>query len=53
MAAVVSGLFTVFLESEGGGLDFEMMSGMSYVVTVKAVTSNDQKIKGVVEIDVI
>jgi lambda family phage portal protein len=36
MAAVVSGLFTVFIESESGGLDFDLAGGMAVESEAKA-----------------
>ena len=39
MAAVVSGLFTVFITSESGGLDFDVTTGMG--VETGAVASDD------------
>lgn len=43
MAAVVSGLFTVFLRSEGGALDFDVTSGMG-VETGAAASDDDLKL---------
>jgi lambda family phage portal protein len=43
MAAVVSGLFTVFLQSESGALDFDVTSGMG-VETQATATDDDLKL---------
>jgi lambda family phage portal protein len=43
MASVVSSLFTVFLRSEGGGLDFDMTSGMG-VETGATASDEDMKL---------
>lgn len=42
MAAVVSGLFTVFIKSETGGLDFDLGTGMA---TETGATSSDEDMK--------
>ncbi len=43
MAAVVSGLFTVFIKSESGGLDFDVTTGMG-VETGAAASDDDLKL---------
>ena len=42
MAAVVAALFTVFLETEGGGVDFDLTTGMA---TETGATTSDDDIK--------